>query len=267
MGGAHRLLGNPGGDRSWLAENGVRLEGSPIADYPRVLNGGVDEGGDALRSLFTVAARIDTEAALGWPGGTLYAGYQRLDGDNGVRDSGDFQVYSNIDESAFDAIHAVWYRQRLLDGRLRIKIGKLDANSEFAYVDNGGEFIHSSAGFSPTIQAFPSYPDPATSVNLFAHTGTGLYAGAGVYDGASQAGIATGGRGPSTFFAAAPTMRKAYTWFSTRPCTRRPKAVAAWECSSSTAGPIRRSAKSSTMPGQACRRTVRSPAAPGTPRA
>ena len=52
----------------------------------------------------------------------------------------------------------MWLERRLLRDRLRLKVGKADANADFAGVFAGGEFLHSSAGYSPTIQGFPSYP-------------------------------------------------------------------------------------------------------------
>lgn len=178
---------------------GLSLDASAIGDYSSVLGGGVNPGANAARYLIQTGVMLDTEAAFDWPGGELYAAYLGFHGDNGSLDSGDAQVYSNIDDAPFDALYSLWYRQTLFHDRLAIKLGKMDANSDFAYVDYGVLFIHSSPGFSPTIQAFPSYPDPATAMNVFAGTDTGFYAGVGVYDGATQSGARTGTRGPSSF--------------------------------------------------------------------
>lgn len=111
---------------------------------------------------------------------------------------GDIQGYSNIDARSFDAVYEVWYQQAL-PADLRIKIGKQDASDEFAYVEYGASFINNSPGYSPTILALPTYPDPATGVVAFWEPQAGPYLGAGVYDGATQAGIPTGTHGPSTF--------------------------------------------------------------------
>lgn len=184
---------------AWQAR-GITLEAGLTADHSALLAGGAEPDTSATRYLAEAGVRLASRPLLGYPGGELVAGWVYQDGEDGSLAAGDFQAYANIDAADFSALYRLWYQQRLLDGRLRLKLGKLDANSEFAYVDNGAEFVHSSPGFSPTIQAFPSYPDPATSVNLFVEPGGALYAGVGVYDGATQAGLRTGTHGPGSFF-------------------------------------------------------------------
>ncbi len=61
----------------------------------------------------------------------------------------------------------MWFEQRLLGGRARLKLGQVDANGEFGVVQSAGEFINASAGFSPTRYGRPTYPDPVPSVNVF----------------------------------------------------------------------------------------------------
>ena len=92
----------------------------------------------------------------------------------------------------------MWYEQWLWNKRFRFKIGRVDANSEFAFVDNGAEFINSSFGFSPTIFLLPTYPDPASSANFFLYPAEHLSFGVGVYDGAASRGVRTGVHGPGT---------------------------------------------------------------------
>ena len=195
-----REVDEAAGLRTRIAEHGLTFDVDIVADYSMVLSGGAEPRGIADRLLAQAGVTLDTEKALGWPGGQVFITYQGFHGDDGSLDSGDAQVYSNIDATAFDALYSVYYEQRLIDDQLDIKLGKMDANADFAYVNNGAAFIHSSPGFSPTILSFPSYPDPSTAVNMFWHDRRGPYLGAGVYDGATQDGIATGTRGPATFF-------------------------------------------------------------------
>ena len=195
-----------------LAAHGITLDVSIIADHSTVLEGGRNPRASADRFLAQAGVIIDTDKAVGWPGGTLNINYLGFHGDDGSRDTGDIQVYSNIDGPSFDALYSLWYQQDLIDDQLSIKFGKMDANADFAYVANGANFIHSSPGFSPTILSspgfsptilgFPSYPDPATAVNVFWRDKAGPYVGAGLYDGATQDGLNTGTRGPSSFFGA-----------------------------------------------------------------
>jgi len=189
-----------------LERAGVSLGGELVLEYSGVIDGGVREHG-SFRRLLTVDAEFDLEASLGLEGGTAFAQFLSVNAERGGSlDAGDFQGYSNIEnDRSLDALYEAWCEQRFLDDRVRLKIGKVDANSEFAFVGVAGEFANSSAGFSPTVQGFPSYPDPAFSVNAFvvAHEwdGASLTLGYGLYDGAAGVdGVPTGRRGPSTFF-------------------------------------------------------------------
>lgn len=194
--------GNWAGLRDQLKKRGVSFDLRCFGDYSHNFQGGLKRG-DALRHLVNFNIVLDTERLLGWKGGTFFAGAQTFGGENASEKlTGDLQGFDNIDSGDFTQISEVWYEQKLLDDKLRLKIGKVDANSEFAYVEYGGEFIHSSAGFSPTIQGFPTYPDPATCVLLFVEPVEWCYLGLGVFDGATQDGSRgrTGNRGPSTFW-------------------------------------------------------------------
>ena len=165
-----------------------------------------------MRWPLQAALDLDGERLLGWKGGRLHAGVQSLDGRNATELLvGDAQGFNNVDAERFRQVSELWLEQRLLRDRLRFKVGKADANSDFARVEHAGGFLNSSAGYSPTIQGFPTYPDPAMSVSLFADPASWLSLGAGVYDGATHEGChgRTGNRGlglgtffgpPSAFF-------------------------------------------------------------------
>ncbi len=200
------VTGDWWGARTKLREHGLLFGGEYLAEYSGVLDGGVNRD-DSFRNLLTIDAEVDLGLAAGLSGGTVFIQYLSVNPERGgSQDSGDIQVYSNIENDRhLDVIYEFWYSQALLDGSLLIKAGKVDANSDFAFVDVAGEFANSSAGFSPTIFTFPSYPDPATSVSVFWNAidtdAVTLVAGYGLFDGAAAAdGVRTGSRGPSTFF-------------------------------------------------------------------
>lgn len=193
------LLGDPAHARLSLEEAGLVIDATLIADLSKNISGGINPAG-TFRHLFDFSIEWDLEPVLDVEGGTFFVGFQTQEGQDGSVETGDLQAYSNIDASDFTALYEVWYQQLLFDGMARIKAGKIDVNADFAFVDNGGEFIHSSPGFSPTIFVLPTYPDPSFGVLGFIGEGGGLYAGGGVFDGAMQEGISTGTRGPSTLF-------------------------------------------------------------------
>ncbi len=193
------LDGEIGDIRSALVDRGITFEGDYTFDLSKELAGGVRTH-TADRSLLNLKLTLDLAELLGWDNGTVFVNYQILDGENGNQDTGDVQVYSNIDNpKEYSQLSELWLERYERDGTVRIRVGKMDANSDFAYVDNGMEFINSSMGNSPTIVGMPTYPDPATAVNVFLYPNDRHYIGVGIYDGATQEGLRTGSRGPRTF--------------------------------------------------------------------
>ncbi|WP_170246276.1 carbohydrate porin [Colwellia hornerae] len=90
----------------------------------------------------------------------IFVGYALQRGEQGSDIAGDIQGFSNIDEKdfnhAFEVILAVELSEKLF-----VKLGQMDANSDFANTKYGQEFINSSMGVSPTIQGLPTYPQPS----------------------------------------------------------------------------------------------------------
>jgi carbohydrate-selective porin OprB len=144
---------------------------------------------------------VDLKPLSGIDAGTIWARYYSFFGRSGSRDAGDIQTFSNIDlDKHRHQLAELWYEKRFLNETFRLKVGKVDANTEFAFAEHAAEFLNSSMGFSPTIFTLSTYPDPATSINLFAYPSEHFYVGFGAYDGAGQRGVPTGSRGPASFF-------------------------------------------------------------------
>ena len=198
------LSGNWYGLRGQLSDQGIMIESSIVADGSKNLKGGENVHGETFRHLYDLNVTFDLEQLLGWQGATVFLDFYNQHGADGSEDTGDIQAYSNVDAPDRTQLAEVWIQQVLIEESLEIKFGKMDSNADFAYVDNGGEFINSSAGFSPTI-ALLTYPETAVGVVLFSNPGENLSANFGVYDGAAQEGITTGTRGFSTWFDSSPS--------------------------------------------------------------
>jgi carbohydrate-selective porin OprB len=179
-----RLSGNWLGSRSALERAGVGFELFYSADVFTNTKGGIDTSGATVyRGLFDMAITLDTAEAGLWDNGTFLLNFQQIHGcDISARYVGDIQALNNADAPDRTQLAEYWYEHVLPDAGLRLKIGKMDANADFAYVDYGLEFIHSSAGFHPTIP-LPTYPDPALGVVVFFEPADWIYVGGGVYDG------------------------------------------------------------------------------------
>lgn len=163
-------------------EKGLSLEAAYILDWSGIAAGGLARKGVA-RGLFDVTLAVDLEELFGLEGGTFFVEHYTKRGRNGSDDVGDIQGFSNIDGDDVSHFAQYWYEQWMFRDRLRVKAGKVDANTEFAFVDSASNLLNSSAGYSPTILRMPTYPHPALSLNAFLYPSEGLHIGMGLYDG------------------------------------------------------------------------------------
>jgi porin len=170
------------GLRPRLTEAGVTPILSYILDSSRNFRGGLNTHDWALRHLLTAGLDMDMEKVAGIKGGEFYATFIDHHGSNGSALTGDIQMYSSIDANSRDELYEVWYQQKLLDDKLRLKVGKIDATKEFAFTDNGADFLSSPMGFSPALVDFPTYPDPTYGLSIYAYPSDWLYAGFGYFD-------------------------------------------------------------------------------------
>ena len=130
--------------------NGLRSESSPlrleawiIFDWSTAVTGGLGAR-SVTRSLSDANLTLDLEHFVGWRGATFFADFYPQTGRDGSAQVGDIQAFSNIDADNVTELAEFWIGQRLWSDRLRLKVGKVDANSEFASPVHGGEFINSS---------------------------------------------------------------------------------------------------------------------------
>jgi porin len=163
-----------------LDSRGVGLHGSFDYDWSKELPGDADDTGWGRYS-FDLSLGVDGEKGFGGKG---FSGLLRLKhhvNHFGEDDAGPAQGFSNIDAPSRTTLYEAWLEQRLLSDRLRIKGGKIDANSEFAAVATAADFLNSSMGFSPTIVGFPSYPLPKPGINVFLRPNASYGLGVGIF--------------------------------------------------------------------------------------
>lgn len=185
------LLQDWGDFRTWLAQRGLSVDLTYTAEVFQNLSGGLRTGG-AYRGELSLLVGLGTDAAGWWRNGELTLFLEQLHG-NGIseRYAGDVQTLSNIDADDFFQLSELHYRHGFLDERLWLKLGKQDANEDFAHVEYGLEFIHSSPGLIPTTP-LPTFPDQDWGVMLGAAPLDWLSVQLGVYQGSPD-----GGRSPS----------------------------------------------------------------------
>lgn len=170
-----------------LEARGLRVGASWSGEYFYNARGGLSTGGD-LRSDLSLTFELDTSAAGLWDQGEFFMHLQAQFGD-GITERyvGDLQVLSNIDADDFAQVSEIWYRHTFVDERVSIKLGKMDANSDFAFVEFGGAFINSSGGFPPTIPLI-TYPDADWGIVVGATPTKWFSISAGMYQGDADGG-------------------------------------------------------------------------------
>lgn len=180
------MTGDWGSWRAQLERRGLTITAATTADASRP-TAGATGGVPVNRALLDVGLDLDL-ATAGIGNGRLFVGYQHKGGGDGAACLEDGQGYSNIDAPDFRRVVEVWY-ERSLGTRARIKAGLNDANAEFAFVENGAEFINSSMGFSPSVFVMPTYPDPQLGIIVQTQPTSWSYAGAGIYNGGPALGV------------------------------------------------------------------------------
>lgn len=129
--------------------------------------GGIRRGSD-WASTSDANIQIDLDKLLGWKGALFYADLEYHAGGNPTNKlTGDLQVFDKHNGAPFLQMLELWYQQKLFNDKLRVKVGKIDANTEFSVIDNGLEFINSSTQVTPTLFVFPTFPDPMPAAAVF----------------------------------------------------------------------------------------------------
>jgi porin len=173
-----RGTGTWGGRRTALEDRGIHLE---VTDTGEVLARDDDEV--EYHGNLDLVLALDTEKAELWPGGNVLVYGQ--DGHGGGVSRPDFVMpVSNYEAPDFSQLSELWLYQELPHG-VAFRVGKQDANRDFAAPRFGGNFVNSSFGVLPTTP-LPSYPAPALGAALFVSATEWLGLRGGLYEGDSR---------------------------------------------------------------------------------
>jgi porin len=179
---ADKATGDWWGERQRLRQVGVTIEASLVLEGFKNFRGGLRTSTLVGASTFDLSLALDTEKLFSWKGGKFYVDLEDHAGRNPSQVLvGDLQIFDKLNSAPYLQFFELWYQQQLFDGRLRLKIGKVDANTEFSVVDNGLSFINSSSQVSPTAFVLPTTPAPMPSANLFYTLSPSFYASFGYY--------------------------------------------------------------------------------------
>ena len=171
-----------GGARSWLEEHGVDIQGSYTADaFARVAGGPDTDRPYSYLGSSDASVDVDTGALGAWQGGTLELRFKELHGEGLTEEHlGGLQPVSNLEADRYVTLAEYWYRQEL--GVLALKVGRQEANVDFAASDYAGTLLNASFGVFPTLE-LSTYPDWALGAAAFATPVEPLTLQVGVFDG------------------------------------------------------------------------------------
>lgn len=181
------LTGEWGGARSRLADHGVTLDVVYAADLFTA------HGAGAALGHVDAALTLDTGKLGLWDGGTVYALVQNNHGDGINPEVGSAVGVSNLEAAPYTQLTELFVEQTLFDERLRIRIGKQDANRDFGTPRFGGNFINNNFGMFPNAP-MPSYPTTGLGALIAGEPVPWLLVKAAVYEatpGVGGVGLAT----------------------------------------------------------------------------
>lgn len=147
------------GTRPVLEDHGLKLNSSLLYGTWGKTRGGMNDAASGKSyALYNLGVTFDTEKAGLWKGGTFFALYQSKRGyglSGGAM--GDMMVLDGWDWREMNQVSEYWYQQKFFDNKLRLKVGKQDSNTDFAYLNCGWDFLNTSFSIMPNIP-MPTYP-------------------------------------------------------------------------------------------------------------
>jgi len=183
------LTGDWGGARSDLADHGVTIDVFYASDVFTA------RGETAALGHVDAALTLDSHKLGLWDGGTFYVLGQNNHG-SGINDQvGSAQPVSNLEAEPYTQLTELFVEQTWFDQKLRIRLGKQDANREFGTPRFGGNFINNNFGMFPNAP-LPSYPTTGLGAFASVQPVAWLVAKAAVYEGSPM----TGGLGLTNAF-------------------------------------------------------------------
>lgn len=165
------LLGSIGGVRPALAAHGITLALTDNTDLLTNPVGGVRQAA-VLQGVGEGTLTIDTDAALGLKGGTIYLSafgiYGRGLSANGV---GNLLTVTNLEADRALRLFEAWYEQTFAGGAVSVRVGQQAADLTFLVDDYAGVFLNSLYGFPANGAlnlpgAGPAFPLGAPAVRL-----------------------------------------------------------------------------------------------------
>ncbi len=197
-------------------ESGIRIGGLWIGNSDYLFTGGVQPRTWSFNSLLVVNLNVDAEKLIGLPGSSLDASVLQFDGQDANEKAGSITGYDGLPgPRPLDRtqLYELWWRQRLFDDKLVIRVGKTVPTQDFNNVSRPVPVTDQSLAIpsvtgliftpifkNPTIiGAAPGYYNSAYGITANIALTRDFYVSYGIYDGALARGIQSGIREAPVF--------------------------------------------------------------------
>ncbi len=179
-----KLLGDAGGVRKTLLDNGISLEADLTSDMASVLSGGVHRRTDFISS-FDLYSEIDTAKAGLWEDGDFFFHGLLSFGGFPSENSGDYQIADNYEAGKTSKLVEAWYEHSFCDEKVAFLVGLHDMNTDFQVLKYASFLVNSSFGLTPEIpfEGVSTWPTTAVGARLKVLPTDTSYVLAAVYDG------------------------------------------------------------------------------------
>ncbi len=190
-------------------DSGIEFGGIWLGDYNILISGGEQPGKSSWNSLLIASMQLDAEKLVGWTGADFGVQFLQFNGEDTNGQAGSIQGYNGLpglpplDRSE---LYQAWYRQRLFDDRLIIRIGRTVPTYDFNNVSRPVQtnrsdleipavsgLLYTPIFVNPTmLGALPGYYNSADGLTVTFAPTKNTYINYGFYDGNLANGVQTG---------------------------------------------------------------------------
>lgn len=195
-----------------LDKYGLELGGVWIGTGNYQMSGGVNPGG-TLNGQLIVNVLADLERISGLKGSSFAVQFLQLNNDPTNDDAGTLMGYNPLDGNPpinRTSLVQVWWRQKMFDERLVLRVGKSNSGADFANtvlpirttehardIDVVSSLLYGPLYTPATLyNVFPGFYETAFGITATWIPNEKFYAAYAAYDGNQARGVATGLRGP-----------------------------------------------------------------------
>ncbi len=196
-------------------KSGLRVGGLWLADSNGLLTGGAQPGSWTWNSMLLLGLDVDAERLLNLGGASFSAQFMQVDTQPTNGQAGSVQGYNSLDASAGTVVdrsqlYQAWYRQKLFDDKVNIRIGKQVPTYDFANVSRPVPvsddmlmipavtgLLYTPIFVSPSmLGTMGGYYNSVYGVSIGIESSENTYVRLGIYDGNLATGVQTGVTGP-----------------------------------------------------------------------